>query len=622
MRAIPADRRNSTIDVPPPPRIPELFGAEGVPGLWLAASQGDAEDVAALLVHAPEQIELAVNGMTPLLAAAANGHAGIVRELLRAGADAEFRNPEGSAALHVAAKFGHEDVTAELLETAPWEQINRADEFGATPLLVAAAQGNVAVAGLLLHAHAQPNAVLKDGTTCLFLAAQGGHVDMMRLMLQRAPLQLTVVREDGMTPLMAAADNGHLEAVQLLLEEGDIDLHAARESDGASALFLAAARGHTEIVKAILLDEDGPTLAAQEDIHGALPISIAVEYGNTEVVKLLEPLTSAAPVRRTLFSPERWPPKCWQLTGDDVDSGQGELRATAASGTDQVELQFVGDGGPLPWGTFVQQLHSAEVQGSTWFVSAHGSPTTESDTRHRLQFTPTELVGTSEVVRLLAEWGVHTIHIRTCFGERAVAQISRRMERDPLWPRHRGMYVVIHAEEEFENLSVLDSFETEVMIHDLAHPEGRLRFPLLSLTSRTTLAYDSATREVHTSRIQAPDVAEIMRRLPDLEPPDQRQLVGNYMVKCCQLGWAAELALAIKTFPSNLVDVNFVPLHGRYCLLSFAARHGFADVVTLLLEQPGILRNGIGFFTPKQYAAKNGHDHIVDILSRVDRVPS
>ncbi len=54
-------------------------------------------------------------------------------------------------------------------------------------------------------------------------------------------------------PLHEACDRGRVDIVQTLLMEMDLDINAQRKTDGATALFVAAAYGHSEIV-AILLN--------------------------------------------------------------------------------------------------------------------------------------------------------------------------------------------------------------------------------------------------------------------------------------------------------------------------------------------------------------------------------
>ena len=57
------------------------------------------------------------------------------------------------------------------------------------------------------------------GATALILAAQSGHVEVVRLLLE-AGADKDVADDDGATALMEAAYRGHVEVVRLLLEAG------------------------------------------------------------------------------------------------------------------------------------------------------------------------------------------------------------------------------------------------------------------------------------------------------------------------------------------------------------------------------------------------------------------
>ena len=61
-------------------------------------------------------LETRTNG-SPLLMAAAHGHAGVVKALLGKGACHTARNRYGQSSMHVAAGAGHADVLKELIVT-------------------------------------------------------------------------------------------------------------------------------------------------------------------------------------------------------------------------------------------------------------------------------------------------------------------------------------------------------------------------------------------------------------------------------------------------------------------------------------------------------------------------
>ena len=123
---------------------------------------------------------------------------------------------------------------------------------GKTALFMAAQNGHLEVVRLLIEAGADKAAAHSTGATAVFIAAQNGHLEVVRLLIE-AGADKDAVKNNGGTALQIAAHNGHLEVVRFLLEAG-ADKDAAR-TDGATALFMAYQNGHVEVVQ--LLREAG-----------------------------------------------------------------------------------------------------------------------------------------------------------------------------------------------------------------------------------------------------------------------------------------------------------------------------------------------------------------------------
>jgi ankyrin repeat protein len=90
-----------------------------------------------------------------------------------------------------------------------------------------------------------------DGCTALYSASAKGHIGIVRCLLEAgADFKLTCAETD-VSPLMIAAYHSRLEVVQELLEVGaDPNIGS---TDGATAIFYAAQKGHLEVIR-ILLD--------------------------------------------------------------------------------------------------------------------------------------------------------------------------------------------------------------------------------------------------------------------------------------------------------------------------------------------------------------------------------
>ena len=96
---------------------------------------------------------------------------------------------------------------------------NQTDDQTRTGLHVAAINGNLQIAAILIKAGAKTDVTDKLGNTPLHYAADRNQVEMAKLLLDLGAAADPVNR-NGMTPLMIAAGRGDLEIVTALLAKG------------------------------------------------------------------------------------------------------------------------------------------------------------------------------------------------------------------------------------------------------------------------------------------------------------------------------------------------------------------------------------------------------------------
>lgn len=161
----------------------------------------------------------------------------------------------------------------------------------ATPLSLAAVQGDAAQMRKLIAQGADVNARDKDGLTSLMWAARKGDVEAARLLIEaRADVNVRDCGSAGWTPLMHAIHKNQNDLARLLIERGaDVnatagDCHERKQVQGGkTALAYAAANDNAEIVKALLAKGANPY-----GMHGARSALSYAVAGTLEINQLFD----------------------------------------------------------------------------------------------------------------------------------------------------------------------------------------------------------------------------------------------------------------------------------------------------------------------------------------------
>jgi hypothetical protein len=125
------------------------------------------------------------------------------------------------------------------------DAVSPGDNLRRTPLMLAAKNGNAAVASFLLEHGAEVNARDLHRTTAIYYAAEAGYPDIVELLVDHGS-QLNPHIRFGDTPLIAATRENHMEVVQILLAAGaDPSIRARDTSETPAAL--AHRLGHISI---------------------------------------------------------------------------------------------------------------------------------------------------------------------------------------------------------------------------------------------------------------------------------------------------------------------------------------------------------------------------------------
>jgi ankyrin repeat protein len=289
----------------------------GFSPLIIAAANGHTSIARVLLEHRASVAPPHPENVTALMYAAAGGHVEMVEMLLQHGANVNARHNQGGTALLEAVTAGNVSVV-ELLLAAGADPLVM-DEDGVTTLMSAASQGHSEVCRLLLNPTdpaktpaVDVNAIALSGGTAIMFAAGGGHLETTRLLLQHgADVDIIVTatpeyiekvaaaiaegredvepHKDGVNALMVAAQGGYLEVVKLLIEEGHSD-HTAKDDEDLTAFTTALKGGHLEVALYLLRnDKADPNEIYTDDkskVHASLLID-SVENAQVELALAL-----------------------------------------------------------------------------------------------------------------------------------------------------------------------------------------------------------------------------------------------------------------------------------------------------------------------------------------------
>ena len=270
--------------------------AEQTALMW-AAAEGHAEVVAELIKAGGEFQTRLSSGFTPLLFAVREGHIEVVRTLVQAGADVnepieshpdwqhlgyDARLKPGARPLHVAVENGHFELAAYLLEVGA--NADAADPTGYTALHAMIGARKVA------PGDANPPPEPSGNMTSLeFVAKLAAHGANLNARIKKArPTYPDIPRPRlEMTPFLMAAQTADVELMRTLADL-DADPLVADE-DNSTALMLVGGKAGTDddVLAAIELALDLGVDIDAVNHNGETAMHAAAHKNRPEAVKLL-----------------------------------------------------------------------------------------------------------------------------------------------------------------------------------------------------------------------------------------------------------------------------------------------------------------------------------------------
>ncbi|XP_067936875.1 E3 ubiquitin-protein ligase MIB1-like [Watersipora subatra] len=248
-----------------------------------AAANGDISKVEELIQTQDADPNGVFVGHTALQAAAQNGHADVVRVLVRNGCDLEIEDKDGDRAIHHAA-FGDESSVIEQLH-AGGADLNARNKRRQTPLHIGVNKGHITVVKTLLELGCHASLQDGEGDTPLHDTISKKRDDMLSLLLDYNA-DVTISNNNGFNAIHHAALRGNPSAMKIILNKSSKNwVVDEKKDDGYTALHLASLNNHVEV--ADLLVKVGSANVNVQNINLQTPLHLAVERQHTQIVRLL-----------------------------------------------------------------------------------------------------------------------------------------------------------------------------------------------------------------------------------------------------------------------------------------------------------------------------------------------
>ncbi len=256
------------------------------------ACSGGQKWMVELLLKKGVNINKTVNGflfkdISPLFAAAVNGHSDIARFLIHNGANIFAKSSEGFTVLFAACqgnlKWLVQDLIRQGVDVNDYIYVNN-NHLRNSPLNIAATLGHYDIVKMLIEAGADVNVTIAlANTTPLYWAISNKHSETAKLLISKGA-DVNIEDERGTSPLLLAVYRNELELVQILIDKKAV-INPIKDENCDTPLHAAAFKGELEMVK-LLMAHGAKVNALNQD--NQTPLNIAVEQEYLEVVEFLE----------------------------------------------------------------------------------------------------------------------------------------------------------------------------------------------------------------------------------------------------------------------------------------------------------------------------------------------
>ena len=194
--------------------------------------------------------------------------------------DIHLKTNNGNNCLHIAAHYGHLNLCKKLINKHNVD-IKICNKTGLTAFHCSAINGSYELVKYFLDIGTDIHLKTNDGRNCLHIAAQQGHLNLCKKLIDKHNIDVNMGDNNGLTPLHWSAVNGSYELVKYFVGTG-IDIHF-KTNDGRNCLHIAAQQGHLNLCHE-LIDQHNFDVNI-DDNDGFTALHWSAVNGSYELVK-------------------------------------------------------------------------------------------------------------------------------------------------------------------------------------------------------------------------------------------------------------------------------------------------------------------------------------------------
>ncbi|XP_046571007.1 ankyrin repeat domain-containing protein 50-like [Haliotis rubra] len=250
--------------------------------LHVACEGGNVQIVKYLMKHNIVDIESRdMNGWTPVMQAAIDGHKDVFDVLVKAGADLSQVSNNKETTLHLACVGGNIEIIMYFMKYGIVD-IDSRDINGWTPVMNASSAGHKDVFDVLVEAGADLSQVSNEKETILHIACRGENVEIFKYLMKHDIVDIDSRDMDGWTPVMSAVSDGQKDMFKVLVQKGQI--YHNRDTNGWTPVMQAISAGHMDVFDVLV--EAGADLSQVSNKKETI-LHIACGGENVDIVKYL-----------------------------------------------------------------------------------------------------------------------------------------------------------------------------------------------------------------------------------------------------------------------------------------------------------------------------------------------